>query len=113
MRYTFKFKLFGKKVQMFSYKKMGLVIEKEPDVVCVYATDKTHQNIMCAIPLYHPKLLKNAEYIVEFFENGQAKVYVNDLQIIIDFANKKCSNNKNFKCYGSDVWGNDVQTEWN
>ena len=58
MRYTFKFKLFGKKVQMFSYKKMGLVIEKEPDVVCVYATDETHQNIMCAIPLYHPKLLK-------------------------------------------------------
>ena len=73
MRYTFKFKLFGKKVQMFSYKKMGLVIEKEPDVVCVYATDETHQNIMCAIPLYHPKLLKMQNIQLNFSRMDKPK----------------------------------------
>ena len=36
MRYTFKFKLFGNKVQMFDEGQMGIVIEKEPDVICIY-----------------------------------------------------------------------------
>ena len=40
MRYTFQFKLFSKKVQMFSEGQMGIVVEKESDVVCVYGTDK-------------------------------------------------------------------------
>ena len=30
MRYTFEFKLFGKKVQMFSERQMGIVVEKNP-----------------------------------------------------------------------------------
>ena len=89
MRYTFKFKLFGSKVQMFDEGRMGIVIEKEPDVICVYGTDEKHKDILCAIPLCHPKLLKGAEYIIDFRENEQAKVCVGDLQIIIDFTKKK------------------------
>ena len=57
MRYTFQFKLFGKKVQMFSEGKMGIVVEKEPDVVCVYGTDENF-HILCAVPLCHPKFSK-------------------------------------------------------
>ena len=112
MRYTFKFKLFGGKVQMFNHKEMGIVIEKEPDVVCVYGTDDKHQNILCAIPLCHPKFLKGAEYIIDFDENNSAKICVGELQILIDFSNHKCANNKGIKCYGSDSWGQDVQIEW-
>ena len=37
MKYTFKFSLFGKKVQMFSEGERGIVVEKEPQVVCVMA----------------------------------------------------------------------------
>lgn len=111
MRYTFQFKLFGKKVQMFSERKMGIVVEKEPDVVCVYGTDEKHQ-ILCAVPLCHPKFLKGAEYVIDFYENERAKVCVGDLQVVIDFAKKKCANNKGLKCYGSNDWGQDVQTEW-
>lgn len=111
MRYTFQFKLFGKKVQMFSERQMGIVVEKEPDVVCVYGTDEKY-HILCAVPLCHPKLLKGAEYVIEFNENECAKVCVGELQIVIDFAKKKCANNKALKCYGSDDWGQDVQIEW-
>ena len=60
----------------------------------------------------HPKLLKGAEYTVEFCENDIAKISVNDLQVIIDFKAQRCSNNKNIKCYGSDSWGQDVLAEW-
>ena len=63
MRYTFEFKLFGSKVQMFDEGRMGIVIEKEPDVICVYGTDEKHKDILCAIPLCHPKLLKGAERV--------------------------------------------------
>ena len=112
MKYTFKFKLFGSKVQMFSEGQMGIVVEKEPDVVCVYGTDETHQGILCAVPLCHPKFLKGAEYTVEFCENEKAKVSVGDLKIVIDYMAKKCANNKSFRCFGSESWGQDIQIDW-
>ena len=111
MRYTFQFKLFGKKVQMFSEGQMGIVVEKEPHVICVYGTDENY-HILCAVPLCHPKFLKGAEYVIEFEENNRAKVSVGELQIVIDYSEKKCANNKAIKCYGSDDWGQDVQIEW-
>ncbi len=112
MRHTFKFKLFGSKVHMFSEAQMGIVIEKDPQVICVYGTDEAHMDILCAIPLCPPKFLKDAEYIIDFCENERAKVSVGNLQIIIDFCKKKCANNKSLKCFGSDSWGEDVQLEW-
>ena len=81
MRYTFQFKLFSKKVQMFSEGKMGIVVEKESDVVCVYGTDENY-HILCAVPLCHPKFLKGAEYVIEFEENNRAKVFVGELCIL-------------------------------
>ena len=111
MTYTFKFTFFGKKVQMFSKGQMGVVVEKEPDVICVYGTDENH-HILCAVPLCHPKFLKGFEYVIEFEENNCAKVCVGELQIVIDYVKKKCANNKAIRCYGSDDWGQDVQIEW-
>ncbi len=113
MKYSFQFKLFGKKVQMFHEAQMGIVIEKETDVICVYGTDDTHQTILCAIPLCPPKYLKGAEYIIEFHDSNRATVSVEDLKIVIDFQNQKCANNKALRCYGSDSWGNNVQISWN
>ncbi len=112
MKYMFKFKLFGSKVQMFSEDQRGIVIEKEPHVVCVYATDENHQNIFCAIPLCAPKFLKGAEYIIDFCENGRVKIIVENICIFVDFNGKKCAINKPSKCYGSDIWGHDVQIPW-
>ncbi len=97
---------------MFSERQMGVVVERESDVVCVYGTDENHVRILCAVPLCHPKFLKGAEYIIEFDEKDCAKVCVGELQIVIDYSRKKCTNNKSLKCYGSDDWGEDVQIEW-
>ena len=114
MKYSFKFKLFGNKVQMFSDGDMGIVIEKEPDVVCIYGTDQHHSSILCAIPLCHPKFLKGAEYVVDFCSDQRAEVSVRDIiKVVIDFKNHKCSNSKGARCYGSDAWGQDVETVWN
>lgn len=112
MKHSFKFKLFGKRVQMFNERQMGIVIEKESDVVCVYGTDDKHQSIYCAIPLCHPKFLKGAEYVIDFEENDCAKVYIGEISIIIDYEKRKCAVNKNIRCYGSESWGQDVQLDW-
>ena len=96
---------------MFNEGNIGVVVEKEPQVVCVYGTD-TNYNILCAIPLCHPKLLKGLEYTVEFCSDECAKIAVGDIKIIIDFTNKKCSNNKGVQNYGSDAWGQDVTAAW-
>lgn len=112
MKYSFKFTLFGKKVQMFNDGDMGIVIEKESQVVCVYGTSRDHNDILCAIPLCHPRYLKNVEYTVEFCSEKCAKITAGDIRIIIDFANKKCANNKGIQSYGSDSWGNEVSVAW-
>jgi len=112
MKYSFKFKLFGQKVQMFSENGMGIVVEKEPDVVCVYGTGENHKPILCAIPLCSPKLLRGMEYTVEFSVNSIATVSVAGIKIRIDFENKKCSNNKGLAVYGSEAWGKDVSEKW-
>ena len=109
--HTFRYSLFGKKVKMFRERQMGIVVEKEPDAVCVYGMDENYR-ILCAVPLCHPKFLKGAEYVIEFDEEDCARVCVGELQIVIDYSRKKCMNNKTLKCYGSDAWGQDVQIAW-
>ena len=112
MRYTFKFTLFGNKVKMFRERHMGVVIEKEPDVVCVYGTDENY-HILCAVPLCPPKKQKGEEYVVEFDEQDRAMISVRECRIMTDFAKKKCANNLSIQCYGSEDWGHDVQVAWN
>ena len=111
--HSFTFSLFAKKVQMFHWNNMGIVIEKEPDVICIYGTDATNSKILCAIPLCHPKYLKGEIFHISFFENETATVKVADVAAFIDFASKKCSNNWGVHNYGSDEWGEDVGRDWN
>ena len=84
--YSFTFSLFGKKVQMFHWNDMGIVVEKEPDVICIYGTDNTNSKILCAIPLCHPKYLKGETFHISFFEDSTATVNVADVRTFFDFA---------------------------
>ena len=97
---------------MFHLREMGIVIEKESDVVCVYGTDNTNSKIFCAVPLCHPKYLKGEEYQIAFFENDTAVVSVSDFKVYIDYSARICSNNKNLPGYGSDDWGHDISKPW-
>ena len=110
MTYTFKFKFFGKKVQMFRERQMGVVVEKERDVVCVYCTDRNY-HILYAVPLCHPKFLKGAQYSVTFEENDRSVVSVVDYLIVFDYARKQCTLHKALKCYGTWDWEREAKSE--
>lgn len=111
--YEFKFGLFGKKVQMFHSGSMGIVIEKEPQVVCIYGTDQTNSQILCDVPLCHPRYLKDFTYRVAFCGDHIATVSVGDIMVRLDYQRKKCANNRNAHGYGSEQWGQDVWEAWN
>ena len=110
--YMFAFTFFAKKVQMFHWGNMGIVIEKTRDVICIYGTDNTNSKILCAIPLCHPRYLKGEFFLISFFEDETAVIKVADVVAFIDFTSKKCSNNKGFQNYGSDAWGQNVSCDW-
>lgn len=110
--YEFKFTFLGKKAQMFHSREMGIVVERESDVVCIYGTDNKNRKIICAVPLCHPKELKGLTYRVSFYDDDVATVSVGDIRVYIDYQAKKCSNNMNLKSFGSDAWGNDVSEAW-
>lgn len=106
------FTLLGKKVQMFHAGDMGIVIEKEPDVVCVYATDAVNSHILCAVPLGSPKALKGTTYRIAFFGDGVATVSVGSGILYFDFGAKKFAGNLPFHAFGSEDWGQDVSMPW-
>ncbi len=110
--FNFKFSFFGKKVQMFNSGNMGIVVEKEAQVVCVYATDAANSKIYCALPLCHPKYIKGMVFRGAFYENNTATVSVGDFRGYFDFNAMKCANNKGLQVYGSDEWGRDIAMPW-
>lgn len=110
--YEFKFTVFGNRVQMFHDSDMGIVVEKERDVVCVYGTNSSNSKILCAVPLCHPKYLKGMTYRISFYEDSIAAVSVGVVEIYIDFKSKKCANNMDVVNYGSEIWGEDVALKW-
>ncbi len=111
--YEFQFTFLEKKVQMFHAEGMGVVVEKEPDVVCVYGTDDTNNSIYCAVQLCHPKMLKGITYRVTFYDEGIATVSAGDkITVHIDFQRKKCANSRDARSYGSAAWGQDVSEPW-
>lgn len=112
MKHIFKFGLFGKNVRMFSHRDMGVVIEKEADVICVYGTNSANTKILCAVSLCHPKFLRGEKFTVEFNTKDCTMISVKDIKILIDFKNHTCSTNVGLQCYGSDEWGHNVQAEW-
>lgn len=84
---------------------MGVVIEKEADVICVYGTNNTNTKILCAIPLCHPKFLKGERFTVEFNMKECAMIRVKDIKVSIYFKNHTCSTNVvDLRCHGSDEW---------
>ena len=106
--YSFTFSLFSKKERMFHWDNMGIIVVKWRNTICIYGTDATNDNILCAIPLCDSKYLKGETFHISFFENETATVKVADVATFIDFASKKCSNNKGVQNYGSEAWGEDI-----
>ena len=110
---TFHFSFLGKKVYMFSRDAMGVVVEKDGGGVCVYGTTPDFQTILCAHPTASAKEIRNAEFVVRFWDELCATVCIGGaVKIWIDFANQRIANSIGSPDFGSDAWGRDCSVPW-
>ena len=111
--YSFKLKPFTK-VYQFEFGEFGFVLEKEPQVVCLYVTNKAHTEIYAAMPLCPPNDLKKETLTFSPIGNHAVSFALKsiDFKFFVDFEKKQCAHNRNLKIYSSEQWGEDPQVPW-
>lgn len=100
---------------LFSNGYNGIVVEQQDGTnICVYATDASHQEVYCAVPLGFSDSLRGVPCAIFLRNNAPSKVtvYGNTVTVFIDFVNKKCSTNLGVNIIGSEAWGHDVALPW-
>ena len=108
----FKFSRFKRKYE-FSCDEYGVVMEKIGGGICFYATDASHENIHCVVPLGFERDFKDVNYYLYSINEHQMIFRVRRAVLLIDFAQKWCSTNvENFKVFGSSEWGQDCLVPW-
>ena len=106
------FSLFKKRF-LFESGDRGLVLEQADGVVCLYATDAAHSNILCAMPMGRIRDMKKLTYFVFAPDEDKLLAAVGRALFVMDFSEKwAASNLENYKIYGSDHWGQECQRPW-
>lgn len=91
----------------------GVTLEKVGGGICFYATDDTHKEIYCAMPLGLERDFKDASYYIYAPSDHQMMLRVRKAVLLVDFAEHFCSTNvKGFRIYGSKAWGQNCSVPW-
>ena len=107
-----KFGLF-KKTFMFECEDHGLVLERDGKTVCLYATDRNHAKIYCALPLGPEKIFKRLSYMIVAPDDQYMLMLVEGVMVVVDFVNKTCATNvEKLRVFGSDAWGEECSAPW-
>lgn len=107
-----KFSRFKKKYE-YVCGEHGFVLEKIGGGVCFYATDASHEDIHCVVPLGFEKDFKDVNYYIYSVDEHRMFFRVRRAVLYIDFEHKLCSTNvENFKVFGSPEWGQDCLVPW-
>ena len=86
----------------------GVTLEKIGGGICLYATDSSHEEIYCAMPLGLERDFKDSAYYIYAPNDHQMLLRVHKAVMLVDFEGKWCSTNvKDFRVYGSKLWGQD------
>ena len=79
-----KFSLFKNRF-VFACGQNGLTLEKVGGGICLYATDHTHQEIYCAMPLGMEREFKDAAYFIYAPNEHQMLLRVHKAVMLVDF----------------------------
>ncbi len=105
---------FFPKAYFFNMDNKWLAVEKEKDVVCIYATGENYSPIYAAIPLCSPQYFKNTVFNISTVDHdfGMVLISAADIRIVLDYERKTCAFNKNTTRYASDNWGGNCHIPW-
>ena len=91
----------------------GVVLEKIGGGICFYATDHTHEEIYCVMPLGYEKDFKDRNYYISAPDEQHMMLRVRNALLVIDYKNHWVSTNvENFRVYGSPAWGQKCGVPW-
>ncbi len=103
---------FFPKAYLYAFGDKGIVIEKERDNVCIYATDAEHHVIYAAIPLGHPKEFRGQIFDIREFDSHMVGISVGSLRMVFNYAVGHVAVNRPIETYGSDAWGRPCDMPW-
>ena len=102
-----------KKQYAFECGDNGMVLEKIGGGICCYATDASHENIYCVMPLGMERDFKDSKYYIYAPDDRHMLLRVAKAVLLVDFEAKVCSTNvKDFRTFGSPEWGQQCQVSW-
>lgn len=91
----------------------GIVLERIGGGICCYATNASHEDIYCVMPLGMETDFKGSKYYVYAPNSRHMILRVDKAILLIDFEDKVCATNvKNFRMFGSPAWGQQCQVPW-
>lgn len=91
----------------------GFMLEKVGGGICLYATDHTHEELYCAMPLGMEREFKDSTYYIYAPNDSQMMLRVRKAVLLVDFAGHWCATNvPDFRVYGSKQWGQNCLIPW-
>lgn len=102
-----------KKTNIFECGGNGIVVEREKNVITMYATNAACSVIYCTIPLGTNKALKKNKFLCIAYNDHVMLLDGGDILAVVDFDSEKVAINKpEIKATGSRHWGEAVQEPW-
>lgn len=91
----------------------GIVLERVGGGICLYVTDKTHEDIYCVVPLGFEKDFKDVNYYFYPVQEKRMFFRIRRALLYVDLEKKCCATNvENFRVFGCPDWGQDCLIPW-
>lgn len=102
-----------KKTNIFECGSNGMVVEREKNIITLYATNDRCSEIYAIITLGTNKQLKKYKFVGIAYSDDMMLLDGGDIHVVIDYANKKVAVNKpEIQVKGRKDWGEDVRMPW-
>ncbi len=100
-----------KKTNIFEIGEYGMVVEREKNIISLYATDSRCSKIYCTVTLGNNSILKGKKpFVVGAFAKDILVLDAYDIMVVVDYSEQKIAVNKpEIPVVGKDGWG---RMEW-
>ena len=100
-----------KKTNIFEIGEYGMVVEREKNIISLYATDNRCSKIYCTVTLGNNSILKGKKpFVVGAFAKDILVLDAYDILVVVDYAQQKIAVNRpEISVSGKDGWG---RMEW-
>lgn len=102
-----------KKTNIFECGQNGMVVEREHNIITMYATDHRCSKIYASVVLGANRDLRKFKFVGIAYSEDKMLLDGGDIMVVVDYAARKVAVNKpELEVRGSKHWGEDVRMPW-